>query len=119
MSDTAQKALRDAIYMIAIIIVVIILVVILYHTAKSNTQDPVKINIKTNNTEYVDYEVGISQLVEIGNGLYYDDMTKIVYWWNGKMTDKNNSTVPTAYYMSNGHKGRYDPEHNCIEEVIE
>lgn len=119
MSNTAEKALRDAIYLIAIIITLIILFVTIYHVNKSELQDPVKINVKTNETEYVDYEIGIPQMIEIGNGLYYDNMTKIVYWWNGSKIDKNNSTMPTAYYMSNGHKAKYDPEHNRIEEIIE
>lgn len=63
--------------------------------------------------------LGKSALVEIGNELYYDSVTGIVYWWNGYLNDYDRAcTTPTPYYSSNGLLYRYIPETNILEEVI-
>ena len=78
---------------------------------------------------YVNYEnsealnsnvLGIDALVKIGNGLYYDSTTGIVYWWNG--VDYNYShaaTTPSPYYAPNGLPYRYNPETNTLVEIKE
>lgn len=60
--------------------------------------------------------VGISVFVEIGNYLWYDAKTRIVYLWNGcRFCD--HATTPSPYYAPNGHPYRYDPETKTFEEI--
>lgn len=59
---------------------------------------------------------GKSALVEIGNKLWYDTTTGIVYWWNGCLNSQS-STTPTPYYAPNGLPYRYNPETNTFEEI--
>lgn len=61
--------------------------------------------------------IGKSALVEIGNYLWYDSTTGIVYWWNGIMTANSASIAPSPYYSPNGYLYRYIPETNRLEEV--
>lgn len=60
---------------------------------------------------------GIKSLVEIGDGLWYDSSTRIVYWWNGYFSTSYTSTMPTAYYAPNGMPFRYNPITNTFEEI--
>ncbi len=64
---------------------------------------------------------GISALREIGNGLWYDTTTRIVYWWNGSLSAgglrSSCNTTPTPYYAPNGLPYRYNPETNTFEEI--
>lgn len=60
--------------------------------------------------------LGVDALVEIGDYIYYDSTTGIVYWWNG-CYHSDWSTSPTAYYSPNGHLYRYNPQTNTLEEV--
>ena len=57
-------------------------------------------------------------MVELGNGLYYDSFTGIVYWWNGYL-DNDASTTPTPYYAANGLPYRYNVETYTLEEIKE
>ena len=59
---------------------------------------------------------GESALIEIGDKLYYDSTTRIVYWWNGYF-NADCSTSPSAYYAPNGLPYRYNPETNTLEEI--
>lgn len=59
---------------------------------------------------------GKSALVEIGDGLYYDSTTRIVYWWNGIIYGRS-ATTPSPYYAPNGLPYRYNPETNTFEEI--
>lgn len=61
--------------------------------------------------------IGIDTLKEIGDGLYYDVNTNIVYWWNGIFFGYP-STTPTPYYASNGLPYKYNPETNVLEEIL-
>lgn len=100
------------------IIAVIICAVLLYigvcisgcgeSTQSSSSQEPVTHNM-----------IGVNALVElpIGEGLYYDYTTGIVYWWGGYMTNSYCSTTPTPYYSPNGLLYRYIPETNMLEEI--
>ncbi len=77
------------------------------------------ITVKSINGEVTVYRdiVGTDALVEIGDGLYYDSITGIVYWWNGIFSRTYSATVPTPYYSSNGLLFRYIPETKTLEEI--
>ena len=60
--------------------------------------------------------LGIDALIKIGNFLYYDSTTRIVYWWNGYRWN-NAATTPTPYYSPNGLLYKYIPETNSLEEI--
>lgn len=61
---------------------------------------------------------GKSALIEIGDYLWYDTTTRIVYWWNGVLNYNDwSTTTPTPYYAPNGLPYRYDPETNTFEEI--
>lgn len=60
---------------------------------------------------------GVFALIEIGDGLWYDKTTRIVYWWNGMLLQYSRATTPTAYYAPNGLPYRYNPETNEFEEI--
>ena len=79
-------------------------------TGCSNNQ-PITVNVE--NTNALDNTIfGKSALIEIGNSLWYDSSTKIVYWWNGYIS----RATPTPYYAPNGVPYRYNPETNTFEE---
>ena len=69
----------------------------------------------TEGTTYKDF--GVDTLQKLDDGLYYDQTTGIVYFWNGVFSIANNSTTPTPYYSENGKLYRYDPVSNTMEEV--
>lgn len=61
---------------------------------------------------------GKSALIEIGDYLWYDTTTQIVYWWNGYLDRCHYSTTtPSPYYAPNGLPYRYNPETNMFEEI--
>lgn len=60
---------------------------------------------------------GRSAMVRIGDGLWYDSTTRIVYWWNGTLAGVYSSTTPSPYYAPNGFPYRYNPETNTFEEI--
>lgn len=60
---------------------------------------------------------GRSALVEIGDYLYYDSTTRIVYWWNGALMGYRADTTPSPYYAPNGLPYRYNPGTNTFEEI--
>lgn len=80
----------------------------------------VTVNIDSNNgvSQGISTVLGKSAMIWLGNGLWYDSATGIVYWWNGKMNYLRSDTTPTPYYSSNGLLYRYIPETNTLEEVI-
>lgn len=61
--------------------------------------------------------LGVDALVEIGNYLYYDSTTRIVYWWNNSLSYSRFATTPSPYYAPNGLPYRYNPETNTFEEI--
>lgn len=81
--------------------------------------DPTIINVNAPNQEELTGTIfGKSALVEIGDGLYYDSTTRIVYWWNGNISPSAYAaTVPTPYYAPNGIPYKYNPETNTFEEI--
>jgi hypothetical protein len=61
---------------------------------------------------------GENAFIKIGNGLWYDSTTRIVYLWNGSMTyGSQSSTTPSPYYAPNGFPYKYNPETNTFEEI--
>ena len=74
--------------------------------------------IAVENTENLyNTSFGKSALIEIGDDLYYDSTTRIVYWWNGYSAYSYNATTPSPYYAPNGFPYKYDPEKNTFEEI--
>lgn len=61
---------------------------------------------------------GIENLKYIGGGLYYDTVTEIVYFWNGKY-ETYSATMPTPYYSKNGKLFTYNSHTNSFTEVEE
>lgn len=62
---------------------------------------------------------GLNSLKCIGDDLYYNIQTKIVYWWNGNFSSDyyDSSTMPTAYYGPNGRLCKYDPDTKTLYEI--
>ena len=60
---------------------------------------------------------GIKSLIELGDRLWYDSSTRIVYWWNGGLAESIYDTTPTPYYAPNGMPYRYNPSTNTFEEI--
>lgn len=61
--------------------------------------------------------LGADALIEIGNGLWYDTTTRIVYWWNGVLGKYNYAITPSPYYAPNGLPYLYNPKTNTFEEI--
>ena len=81
------------------------------------------INVTVEDTESLNNTIfGLNALIKIGNGLYYDSSTHIVYWWNGYLGEDSWSTTrtdttPSPYYAPNGLPYKYNPETNTFEEI--
>ena len=74
--------------------------------------------VNTDNDQNLSGSVfGKDALIKIGNGLWYDSTTRIVYWWNGALSHVYHDTTPTPYYAPNGLPYRYNPETNTFEEI--
>ena len=85
-------------------------------------KEVVAVNMQTENDGGISQAInnkilGESAMIEIGNDLWYDSTTGIVYWWNGQMHYLQADTTSTPYYASNGFLYRYIPETNTLEEV--
>lgn len=62
--------------------------------------------------------IGASAMVELGDGLWYNSETGIVYWWNGVINSMSErSTTPTPYYAPNGLLYKYNPNTKSLEEI--
>lgn len=86
-------------------------------------QTAVNINIENSN-ELNDTVIGKDALLKIGNGLWYDSTTRIVYWWNEELgEDWGNATrydtTPSPYYAPNGLPYKYNPDTNTLEEILQ
>ena len=91
--------------------------IILSLAACSVVNNPVNVNAE-NKDNLSDNKFGKSALIEIGDCLYYDSTTRIVYWWNGYMSGTSYySNTPSPYYAPNGLPYRYNPETNTFEEI--
>lgn len=61
---------------------------------------------------------GKSAMVELGDGLWYDSNTWIVYWWNGSLyKNGERATTPSPYYAPNGLPYKYNPVTKELEMI--
>lgn len=95
--------------------IILAVVIVLSMTACGAEAGDVVVNVEGNG-ELSGTVFGKSALVEIGDGLYYDSATRIVYWWNGSFTSRV-AIAPSPYYAPNGLPYRYNPETNTFEEI--
>lgn len=99
-----------------LILCITILTLFSFSSCESESEKSIIINVE--NSENINGTTfGKNAMIEIGNGLWYDSSTRIVYWWNGIMTEFRSDTVPTAYYAPNGLPYKYNPETNTFEEI--
>ena len=70
-------------------------------------------NIETVKTK----DIGNVKMVNISNKIWYDQKTKIVYFWNGSLGLINCATAPTPYYGVNGKPCMYDEASDQIVEL--
>lgn len=84
-------------------------------TSMSSSTDEPANNEEENQTDVF----GKDALEPIGNGLWYDTNTKIVYWWNGVLytTCESCATTPSSYIAPNGLPYKYNPETKELEEI--
>jgi hypothetical protein len=101
--------------MIVALGLVCIMVLGLIGCAPANTS--VSVNVE-NSDNLSSGKFGKSAMVEIGDFLWYDSTTRIVYWWNGNLyASASYTTNPSPYYAPNGLPYRYNPETNTFEEI--
>ena len=105
---------------------IVILTLLLMLTINGcGTKEAISLNVKTSDTGITqtlnNNALGTLALKKIGNGLWYDTTTGIVYWWNGRLISvyKDIDSPPTPYYSSNGLIYRYIPGTNTLEEIKE
>lgn len=97
---------------IAVIFVCLIAVLLLAGCSSS-----INVNVEQDST-ISGNAFGKSALIYIGDCLYYDSTTRIVYWWSGWLGGEY-ATTPSPYYAPNGLPYRYNPETNTFEEIKE
>ena len=74
--------------------------------------------VNTNSEEVISGSTfGIDSLIKIGNGLWYDSATRVVYIWNGYFGASYGAAIPSPYYAPNGLPYKYNPETNMFEEI--
>lgn len=79
----------------------------------ASSEEPVVVNFE-NKEDLHNTTFGADALVYIGNGLYYDSATRIVYLHNSTY---NAYSVITPYYAPNGLPYKYNPVTNTFEEI--
>lgn len=100
-------------WILAVFIIVLSFILLTAFDSDHSMQASVK---TTEENAYKDF--GVDRLQKLGGGLYYDQTTGIVYWWNGVFSVGHRcTTTPTPYYSENGKLYRYDPVSNTMEEV--
>ena len=78
--------------------------------------DTIQVNVE-NKESLSGIIFGKDSLIYIGNNLYYDSTTRIVYWWNGCLNGSYSAIAPSPYYAPNGLPYKYNPETNTLEEI--
>lgn len=97
-------------------IIALLGVIMVIGFAGCSSDKPLKFDVY-NSDNLTDSTFGIYSLVEIGNYLYYDSTTLIVYWWNGYITNQD-SITPSPYYAPNGLPYKYEPVTNTLMEIV-
>jgi hypothetical protein len=103
--------MKKLIFVIEIIILMSLLFYISYRMSKGKEE---RIEI-IGQVKEESLDIGIHSLVEIGNCIYCDLDTGIVYWWNG--WNYGTGELPSPYYSANGNLCRYNRANNSIEEI--
>lgn len=99
------------------LLVIIFSCIFIFSFVSCTENTTINVNVE-NSSELSSTRIGIYSLIEIGDGLWYDQATRIVYWWNGDCYRQlESSTTPTPYYAPNGFPYRYNPETNTFEEI--
>ena len=76
------------------------------------------VNVNVEETDNLsNNKFGTSALIEIGDGLYYDSTTGVVYFWNGLLGCYYHATTPSPYYAPNGLPYKYNTETNTFEMI--
>lgn len=101
---------------LTLVIALIVTILIFAGLFSVGSNSSTRMNVKTGSGS-VNKEFGAARLQSLGNGLYYDQTTGIVYWWNGALSLSQYDTTPTPYYSENGKLYRYDPVSNTMEEI--
>ena len=85
--------------------------------AGCNDKTSVSVNMG-NSANIHNTALGTESLIEIGEDLWYDSTTRIVYWWNGRLDyGFYGAVAPSPYYAPNGLPYKYNPETNTFEEI--
>lgn len=99
------------------LLVVILSCLLVVSLVGCGAQETVSVNVD-NNEGLSNTAFGKSAMVEIGDYLWYDSTTRIVYWWNGCLTRYRTDATPSPYYAPNGLPYRYNSETNTFEEIV-
>lgn len=99
-------------------ILIVLMIAVFLPFVSGCEQGVVTVNMGTDGNETVSKVAGTDALILIGGGLYYDPVTKIVYFWNGS-SGGYYATMPSPYYAPNGLPYKYDVESNSFEEIKE
>ena len=94
---------------------IILCLIIIFSLVGCGETKVVAVNVE--NKENISGQIfGKDALIQIGNRLWYDSTTKIVYWWNGYIVGQT-AITPSPYYAPNGLPYLYNPETNTFEEI--
>ena len=92
---------------------IILLTAILLSCSLSGCGSETVVAVNVENEEDLNGVVfGIDALISIGNGLWYDSTTRIVYF-----KYYSNGLTISPYYAPNGLPYKYNPETNTFEEI--
>ena len=94
------------------LLILCVTVTTLFFCVGCSSEQPVQVNV-SNNENISGTTFGKDALIEIGNGLYYDSTTRIVYL----KFSKGYFGYLSPYYAPNGFPYKYNPETNTFEEI--
>ena len=95
------------------LLILFVTVVTLFSFTGCESEKPVQVNVS--NTENISgTSFGKDVIIGIGNGLYYDSTTRIVYLM---FDNVGGYSYFSAYYAPNGFPYKYNPETNTFEEI--
>lgn len=101
-----------------IVIFVIMLCCITTFTSCDEDNNQVMVSTDTDSANLSGTQFGRSVLIKIGDGLWYDSTTRIVYWYDD-LDNAYDTPIPSPYYAPNGLPYRYNPETSTFEEIKE
>ena len=96
------------------IITTLLLTTLLFSSVVTGCESETVVTVNVENKEELhDTTFGKDALVKIGNGLWYDTTTRIVYLYFAS----SHQGFLSPYYAPNGLPYRYNPETNTFEEI--